>query len=152
VTLPISLSNTIPAADPVYEIPTFNRFISAALSGDMPGNVQTELPLFPPMAIEYLGKPYKEWAPEPFASIPVPQGPFGGNELSPPPIIRFMHIISGMDDIFEEAFRHVSIGKTGPNTVERSFRATQRKAGSPFHRMKEHFTDISDLVRDCSYQ
>lgn len=113
------------------------RFLAAALSGDMPGNVKTELPLFTGEGVRWLGKPYKEWAPEPFSSIPEPQGPFGGTPMpmSPPPMIRIMHAMSGLDDIFEDAFRRVSIGQTGPDTLERSFRAVQKRV-SPVHCLK----------------
>jgi hypothetical protein len=116
------------AAGPAYEIPTFTRFLDAAFSGDMPGNVKSELPLFPPTEMEHLAKPYSEWAPEPFSKVPGPQGMFGGTKVSPPPIIRIMHVMSELEDIFEEAFSHVTLGdKKMPDMLERSAKVVRTK-------------------------
>jgi hypothetical protein len=59
--------------------------------------------------------------------------------------------MGGLDDILEEAFRHVRIGKTGPDMVERSFSVVQTKVTSLYDQIYEHFAYVSDLVRDCSY-
>jgi hypothetical protein len=114
---PSTITKTHPDAGNVFEIQTMNRFIIAASSGVMPGNNKTELPLFPEEDQRYFSQPYKDWAPEPYASLPGPPGPFGaGTSVSPPPIIRIMFSMSGLDDIFT-----VALEQKKPKTMETSF-------------------------------
>lgn len=84
----------------------------------MPGNNRTEQPVFPDEHMKYFVSKYEEWAPAPFDKLPGPQGPFGPSTLvSPPPIIRVMHVMSGLDDIFAMA-----LAQTMPKELERSFK------------------------------
>ncbi|KUJ08973.1 uncharacterized protein LY89DRAFT_676349 [Mollisia scopiformis] len=112
----------IPAIS-AFEIQTMNHFLEAAMSGIMPGGEKTSLPLFPQEGMKFLAQPYKDWAPEPFSKMPGPSTPFGGQmETSPPPMIRIMHIMSGLDSIMEDAF-----SLTPPETVGRSFKLMKTK-------------------------
>ena len=90
----------------------------------MPGGNRTELPLFPQSEMAVLTQKYEEWAPEPFNKLPGPQGIFGpSSSVSPAPLIRWMHLLSGMDDILAMAFS----GQTLPTSVERSFKLAKTK-------------------------
>lgn len=114
------------AAGPAFEIPTMNHFLQAARSGDMPGGVKTSLAVFTSEGMQFSAQPYKDWAPEPYSKLPGPAGPFGAQtEISPPPMIRFMHVISGLDSIFEDAF-----SQTPPLMLERSFKLMRTKVCS----------------------
>ena len=107
----------------VYETPSLNRFVAAAMTGNMPGNVKTELPLFPASDLKYFSTAYKEWAPEPFNKMPGPQDMLGpSTPESPAPIIRIMFIMSGLADFSEMAF-----SLTPPPSLERSFKAVKTK-------------------------
>ncbi|KAH7370910.1 hypothetical protein BKA65DRAFT_590159 [Rhexocercosporidium sp. MPI-PUGE-AT-0058] len=111
-------------AGPAYEIPTLNIFLAAATSGIMPGGIRTELPLFPHSEMAILTQKYEEWAPEPFNKLPGPQGIFGpSTSVSPAPLIRWMHTLSGMDDLLATAFG----SRTLPTTVERSLKLVKTK-------------------------
>ncbi|KAL5326249.1 hypothetical protein ACEPPN_007387 [Leptodophora sp. 'Broadleaf-Isolate-01'] len=111
-------------AGPAYEISTLNVFLAAATSGIMPGGNRTELPLFPQSEMAVLTQKYEEWAPEPFDKLPGPQGIFGpSSSVSPAPLIRWMHLLSGMDDILAMAFS----SQTLPTSVERSFKLVKTK-------------------------
>jgi hypothetical protein len=100
-----------------------NHFIIDASSGIMPGNNKTELTLFPEEDQRYFSQPYKDWAPEPYASLPEPPGPFGAStSVSPPPIIRIMFSMSRLDDIFTMALEQKKL-----KTVERSFKMVKSK-------------------------
>jgi hypothetical protein len=138
--------NSITAAGfSAFEIPTFNRFVKAALSGNMPGNNKTELPVFPDTEMPFFSQPYKDWAPEPYSQLPGPQGPFGASTgVSPPAVIRIMHVMSGLDDIFEMA-----LSNTQPPSLERSFKVMKTKVCSRFRRSGFHI-DAPGLVRRCS--
>ncbi len=116
--------NVFIAAGSAFEIPTINHFIKAAMSGNMPGNQKTQLPLFPASDMLYFSTPYDEWAPKPFSDLPPPSaGPFGPMPgKSPAPIIRIMHILSGLADIFEMA-----MSQTLPGKVERSFKSMKSR-------------------------
>jgi hypothetical protein len=128
-----------------FEIPTFNRFVEAALSGNMPGNNKTELPLFPPTDMAFFSQPYKDWAPEPYSQLPGPQAPFGASiKVSPPAVIRIMHVMSGLDDIFDMA-----LSNTQPSSMERSFKVMKTKVGYRFRRSGCH-VDALGLVWRCS--
>ncbi|KAG4420478.1 hypothetical protein IFR04_006398 [Cadophora malorum] len=111
-------------AGPAYEIPTLNVFLAAATSGIMPGGNRTELPVFPQSEMPVLTQKYEDWAPEPFNKLPGPQGIFGpSTTVSPAPLIRWMHILGGMDDILATAFS----SRTLPTNVERSFKVVKTK-------------------------
>ncbi|KAG0648009.1 hypothetical protein D0Z07_5962 [Hyphodiscus hymeniophilus] len=99
------------AGGPNFQPSTINHFIEAAMSGVMPGGLKTEQPLFPKEYIRHFSTKYVDWAPPPFDKLPPPQmeamGPIPGGPMpgdSPPPIIRIMHVISGMDRMFSRAF------------------------------------------------
>jgi hypothetical protein len=138
--------NSITAAGfSAFEIPTFSRFVEAALSGNMPGNNKTELPVFPHTEMPFFSQPYKDWAPEPYSQLPGPQGPFGAStDASPPAVIRIMHVMSGLDDIFEMA-----LSNTQPPSIERSFKVMKTKVCSRFRRSGPH-VDVLGLVWSCS--
>ncbi len=117
------------AAGQAYEIHTMMVFLDAATSGLMPGGNRTELPVFPRAEMALLSKKYEEWAPEPFNKLPGPQGIFGpATTVSPPPLIRWMHILSGLDDILAMAFKNP---QTLPLQVERSFKVMKTKVRLP---------------------
>lgn len=100
-----------------------NHFIQAAITGIMPGGEKTSLPLFPGEGMRWLAEPYKDWAPEPFSKLPGPAEPFGSQTaVSPPPMIRMMYIMSGLDNILEDAF-----SQTPPAMLERSFSVMRTK-------------------------
>ncbi|KAE8447341.1 hypothetical protein EG329_010899 [Mollisiaceae sp. DMI_Dod_QoI] len=110
-------------AKSAFELTTINHFLKAATTGMMPGGEKTSLSVLPPEGMQLLSKPYKEWAPEPYSTMPGPAGPFGAQtKESPPPLIRIMHILSGLDDIFENAF-----SQTPPPMLERSFMVMKTK-------------------------
>lgn len=138
--------NSITAAGfSAFEIPTFNRFLDAALSGNMPGNNKTELPVFPHTEMPFFSQPYKDWAPEPYSQLPGPQGPFGAStDVSPPAVIRIMHVMSGLDDIFEMA-----LSNTQPPSLERSFKVMKTKVCSQSQPSGTHVDDPG-LVRSRS--
>jgi len=90
----------------------------------MPGGNRTELPVFPQSEMPVLTQKYEDWAPEPFNKLPGPQGIFGpSTAVSPAPLIRWMHILGGMDDILATAFS----SRTLPTNVERSFKVVKTK-------------------------
>lgn len=112
---------------PAYEILTINVFIEAATSGIMPGGNRTELPVFPRSEMAILTQKYEDWAPEPFNKLPGPQGVFGpSSAVSPPPLVRWMHLLGGLDDIVAMAFG----SRTPPTTVERSFKLVKTKVST----------------------
>lgn len=102
-------------------------FLAASTSGLMPGGNRAELPLFPEAEMPLVStKKYAEWAPEPFDTLPGPQGIVGAPAESPPPLMRWMLIMSGMDAIMAEALG----SRTPPLTVERSFKSVKTKVRS----------------------
>ncbi|CZT11376.1 uncharacterized protein RAG0_15549 [Rhynchosporium agropyri] len=114
---------TIPAG-PAYEIPTLNIFLAAATSGIMPDGNKTDLPLFPMEEMVILSKKYEDWAPDPFNKLPGPPGILGpSSPVSPAPLIRWMHILGGLDDILAMGFG----SRTPPLSVERSFKAMKTR-------------------------
>ncbi|OZJ06593.1 hypothetical protein BZG36_00644 [Bifiguratus adelaidae] len=116
---PQDVEERVPAGS-AFELPTMNGFILAAMSGNMPGDLKTELPLFPQEGMKYFSQKYAEWAPEPFSQLPGPQGPFGSlANVSSPPVVRIMHIMSGLDDLLNL--------RMSEHTVERSFKCVKSK-------------------------
>ena len=99
-------TNNRSVGGPNFQPATINHFIKAAISGVMPGGVKTSQPLFPKEYMRQFSTKYKDWAPAPFNTLPPPavdMGPIGMAPMpgdSPAPIIRVMHVISGMDGIF----------------------------------------------------
>ncbi|KAK0122479.1 hypothetical protein ONS95_010710 [Cadophora gregata] len=90
----------------------------------MPGGNRTEFPVFPHSEMPFLAQKYEEWAPEPFNKLPAPQGIFGpASPVSPAPMIRWMHILGGLDDIVAMAFS----GQMFSTNVERSFKVVKTK-------------------------
>ncbi|CZR53600.1 uncharacterized protein PAC_03480 [Phialocephala subalpina] len=119
---PQDVEEKVPAG-PSFETSTMNHFIQAAITGIMPGGEKTSLPLFPGEGMRWLAEPYKDWAPEPFSKLPGPAEPFGSQTaVSPPPMIRMMYIMSGLDNILEDAF-----SQTPPAMLERSFKVMRTK-------------------------
>jgi hypothetical protein len=72
--------------------------------------VKTSQALFPKEYMQQFSTKYVDWAPPPFDKLPPPavemgpinMGPMPGD--SPAPIIRVMHVISGMDRMFSPGF------------------------------------------------
>ncbi|KAF4611369.1 hypothetical protein G7Y89_g15644 [Cudoniella acicularis] len=119
-----------------FELPTINQFLKAAQSGDFPGNKKTELPLWPASEMEFFSKKYAEWAPPPYSELPVLGGPFGNMPgQSPPAIFRVMNIMSGLNDIMDDALEFARSGapasSIGPGLaakdIERSFKLFKTK-------------------------
>ena len=99
----------------------------------MPGNVKTELPLFPQTEMAHFVEPYNKWAPEPFSQLPGPRAPGGGEifgKESNSPVMRIRLIMIGIENMFEEAFGYVLSGEKGPDMIEKSFKFTKTKVGS----------------------
>ncbi|RDL33942.1 uncharacterized protein BP5553_08310 [Venustampulla echinocandica] len=89
-----------------FEIPTLLQFVKAAQTGHFPGNRDVDLPLWPKEEMRNFSRKYAEWAPPPYSELPQPAGPFGLGPIpgvSPPAIIRVMHVMSGMADLFTMA-------------------------------------------------
>jgi hypothetical protein len=103
-------TNNLSVGGPNFQPATINHFIKAAISGVMPGGLKTSQPLFPKEYTRQFSTEYKDWAPAPFNTLPPPAvelglidlGPMPGD--SPAPIIRVMHVISGMDRMFNPEF------------------------------------------------
>ena len=137
---------------PNFQPSTVNHFIKAAISGVMPGGVKTEQPLFPKEYLQQFSTKYVEWAPAPFDKLPPPAmeaiGPMPGGPMpgdSPPPIIRVMHVISGMDRMFSMA-----LNKQLTN-LEPSFKAMRSRVCS-FSRIYGSFLImVKAMVRHASY-
>ena len=74
----------------------------------MPGGVQTLQSLFPEEYIKQFSVKYVDWAPAPFDKLPTPVAEMGLFNMgsmqrdSPAPIIRVMHVISGIDRMFSK--------------------------------------------------
>ncbi|RFU28834.1 hypothetical protein B7463_g7506, partial [Scytalidium lignicola] len=95
---------------PAWEVSTITRFMTAAISGSMPGGEQTNQTLFPEEYMPYFAQKYVDWAPEPWSKLPAPEtdmGPLMGSFNvpgdSPPPIFRIMFAIGEMDRMFSMA-------------------------------------------------
>ena len=109
-----------PATNSDFELPTVNHFISAAMSGIMPGGEKTALPLFPKEAVSRLSTKYADWAPDPWSQLPprpTVLGPMPGD--SPPPLFRVMQIASGLDGLLTPPQKRIK--------VERSFKLMKTK-------------------------
>lgn len=76
-----------------------------AKTGIMPDGTTTTLPLIPEADMRNFNMNYKDWAPEPWKSMKMPNGPFGMpmSGPSPAPIIRLSHALSGLDIMMERA-------------------------------------------------
>ena len=97
-----------------------NHFVGAACSGIMPGGEQTELPLLSKDGQAKLRAPYLDWAPQPWSELPprpTNLGPVPGD--SPPPFVRLILLVSGMDGIVATL--------QGRATIERSFKSMKSK-------------------------
>ena len=74
----------------------------------MPGGVQTLQSLFSEEYIKQFSVKYVDWAPAPFDKLPTPVAEMGLFNMgsmqrdSPAPIIRVMHVISGIDRMFSK--------------------------------------------------
>ncbi|KAH8657081.1 hypothetical protein BGZ60DRAFT_416733 [Tricladium varicosporioides] len=119
-----------------FELSTLNHFLSAAQSGDFPCDRRAEIPVWPASEMELFLKKYAEWAPSPYSGLPSPAGPFGNMPgPSPPAMFRIMNIISGLNDIMDDAIDFAMSGAStdtiGANInagkVERSFKLLKTK-------------------------
>lgn len=114
-------------------------FVLAASSGKFPGNVQTDLPLWPAEMMQYFIKKYADWAPAPYSQLPPPEGPLDGligraPGESPSAMIRITMIVSGMDgmqmigSLGQSQNTHDQISATlHERDVERSFQLLYTK-------------------------
>jgi len=128
--LSFHITNVLPESGSPFEATTIPHFVLAATSGNFPGNKKTSLPLFPKEEMKNISEKYAAWAPEPWRSLPGPAGPFGATTMeSPAPMIRIMHVVSGLDEIFEDAMKHVMSGKKGVDIkmLGRSFKIMKSK-------------------------
>lgn len=73
-------------ADLTFELQMIAHFLESTMSGIMPGNQRTNLPLFPPELVYLWNQPYSEWALDPL------------HELSGTPNDRVMSLMGSMAD------------------------------------------------------
>lgn len=101
----------------------------------MPGGMQTSQPLFPIDYMRQFGMKYAEWAPPPFDKLPSPPmelGPLGTlpgpSGDSPPAIFRVMHVVSGIDRMFNR----LSLNPLQNSDLRPSPKAVKAKVRLPF--------------------
>jgi len=104
-------------------------FVTAAQTGNLPGGEKSLLPLLPKEELVHLSTKYSEWAPEPYSQLPGPQTAFGNVGVeSPAPMIRMMHLVSGLDNILNAALKPTP----HPDKIERSGLLLQYKVSKAF--------------------